>query len=234
MSDSSLSLDAMTTFVLVPGAGSDPGYWRFVVAALADRGHRGIPIDLPCEDDAAGLAEYVDAVVTQTPDDAEAPVVVAHSFGGFTGALAADRLDASALVFAQAMVPRPGERPGDWWENTGAQAHQVRAAQDGGWDPDDIDGLFYNDVPADVVATEVERRQSDTPSELPWPGAALPDIPTHFLLFRDDRFFPESLIREVVADRLPGVEPDEVPGGHMSMLSHPAEIATYLDTLVGP
>ncbi|WP_299576071.1 alpha/beta hydrolase [uncultured Williamsia sp.] len=222
----------MATFVLIPGAGSDPRYWRFVVDALSDLGHRCVAIDLPCDDDDAGLAEYVDAAVAQTPDDVDTPVVVAHSFGGFTGPLLAERLGASALVFAQAMIPRPGERPGDWWHDTGAEAHQARAAREGGWDLEDIDGLFYNGVPPEVVATEVERRQSDTPSELPWPGAALPDVPTRFLIFRDDRFFPESLIREVVADRLPGVVPDEVPGGHMAMLSHPSEIAGYLDSLV--
>ena len=55
----------MTTFLLVPGAGSDPSYWRFLVAELAERGHRGIAVDLPCEDDSADLDTYADAVATQ-------------------------------------------------------------------------------------------------------------------------------------------------------------------------
>ena len=30
---------------------------------LRDRGHDAIPVDLPCDDDSAGLSEYADAVV---------------------------------------------------------------------------------------------------------------------------------------------------------------------------
>ena len=54
--------------------------------------------------------------------DGERPVVVAHSFGGFTGALACSRVDAAALIYVSAMVPRPGEAPGDWWDATGVQS----------------------------------------------------------------------------------------------------------------
>ena len=78
-----------------------------------------------------------------------------------------------------------------------------------------------------VIEAEIERTQSDTPSLKPWPAQALPDVLTRFILFRDDRFFPERFMRGVVADRL-GVEPEVVPGGHMAMLSHPGELADRL------
>lgn len=217
----------MTTFLLVPGGGSDPSYWRFLVAELADRGHRGIAVDLPCEDDSADLNDYADAVASQHHSDGARPVVVAHSFGGFTGALACTRVNASALIYASAMLPRPGERPSDWWSATGCDDAQRAAAAAGGYDPDDMDALFYNGVDAAVIAEEVERAQSDTPSLKPWPAAALPQVPTSFVLFRDDRFFPEEFMRGVVADRL-GIEPVTTPGGHMAMLSHPAELADRL------
>ena len=219
----------MTTFLLVPGAGSDPSYWRFLVAELAERGHRGIAVDLPCEDDSADLDTYADAVVTQHRDDGERSIVVCHSFGGFTGALACTRVDASALIYVSAMIPRPGERPGDWWSATGCKRAQRAAAVAGGYDPDDMDALFYNGVDAAVVDQEVERAQSDTPSLKPWPAAVLPQVPTRFVLFRDDRFFPEEFMRGVVADRL-GIEPEITPGGHMAMLSHPVELADQLVT----
>lgn len=67
----------MTTFLLVPGGGCDPSCWRFVVDELDRRGHRGIAVDLPCEDDSADLDAYADAVVAQHRDDGEPPVVVA-------------------------------------------------------------------------------------------------------------------------------------------------------------
>ncbi|WP_458318810.1 alpha/beta hydrolase [Mycolicibacterium brisbanense] len=220
----------MTTFLLIPGGGADPSCWRFVAAELADRGHHGIAVDLPCEDDAADLHTYAEAVAAQHAQqrrDNKRPVVVAHSFGGFTGALACTRVDASAMVYASAMIPRPGERPDDWWAATGWKKAQRAAAVSGGYDPDDIDALFYNGVDAAVVADEVERAQSDTPSMFPWPSPELPQLPTRFVLFKDDRFFPEPFMRRVVAERL-GVEPDVIPGGHMAMLSHPVELVDQL------
>jgi pimeloyl-ACP methyl ester carboxylesterase len=223
----------MTTFLLVPGAGSDPSYWRFVVAELADRGHRPIAIDLPCEDDSADLNTYAEAVAAQYRDDGERPIVVAHSFGGFTGALACTRVNASALIYVSAMIPRPGERPGDWWTVTGCENAQRAAAVTGGYDPDDMDALFYNGVDAAVAADEVERAQSDTPSLKPWPSETLPLLPTRFVLCRDDRFFPEEFMRGVVAERL-GIEPDVIPGGHMAMLSHPVELVGQLISAAEP
>ena len=220
----------MATFLLVPGGGSDPSYWRFLVRALDERGHRGIAIDLPCEDDAADLTAYADAVVAQQHPDGGRPIVVAHSFGGFTGALACSRVDAAALVYVSAMVPRPGERPDQWWGATDCDAAQRAAAEAGGYDADD---LFYNGVDAAIVAEEIEREQSETPSLTPWPAASLPDLPTRFVLFRDDRFFPERFMRGVVAERL-GIEPESIPGGHMAMLSHPAELAERLIAAAGP
>ena len=213
----------MTTFLLVPGGGCDPSCWRFVVDELARRGHRGIAVDLPCEDDSADLDAYADAVVSQHRDDGESPVVVAHSFGGFTGALACTRVGATALIYASAMIPRPGERPADWWASTGCVDAQRSAARAGGYDPDDETELYCNGVDAAVVAAEVPRGQSETPTVAPWPASELPRISTRFVLFADDRFFPEGFMRGVVADRL-RVEPESTPGGHMAMLSHPVEL----------
>jgi pimeloyl-ACP methyl ester carboxylesterase len=217
----------VTTFLLVPGAACDPSCWRFVVDELDRRGHRGAAVDLPCEDDSADLDAYADAVVGQHRDDGEPPVVVAHSFGGFTGALACTRVGAAALIYVSAMIPRPGERPADWWGATNCRAAQRAAALAGGYDPDDDYELYYNGVDPAIVAAEVLRGQSDTPTVAPWPASELPRIATRFVLFADDRFFPEDFMRGVVADRL-GVEPERTPGGHMAMLSHPVELTDRL------
>jgi pimeloyl-ACP methyl ester carboxylesterase len=90
---------------------------------------------------------------------------------------------------------------------------------------------YFHDVPPDVVAEAYargDRHQSGTPMGKPWPLAAWPDVPTRFLLCRDDRFFPAEFLRRVVRDRL-GITPDEMAGGHLPALAHPDELVERLE-----
>ncbi|MEK8226527.1 alpha/beta hydrolase [Oerskovia sp. M15] len=74
-----------------------------------------------------------------------------------------------------------------------------------------------------------ERRQSGTPFEQPWPLTRWPDVPTTFLLCRQDRFFPPRFMRRVVQDRL-GIAVDEIDAGHYVLLSRPRELARRLES----
>ncbi|MFC5183358.1 alpha/beta hydrolase [Actinomadura harenae] len=219
----------MATYVLIPGGGADPWYWHLLVDELRDRGHDVVAVDLPSDDDSAGLAEYADAAV-EAVGDRENLIVVAHSLGGFTGTLLCDRVKVDLLVMLQAMVPKPGESPGEWWAATGYE--QARREQDerDARAPDDDRTLFYFDTPPELIAEAAKhpRGQSATPMMKPWPLATWPDVPTRFLLARDDRFFPAEFLRRVVQDRL-GIVPDEMPGDHMPMLSHPKTLADRLE-----
>jgi pimeloyl-ACP methyl ester carboxylesterase len=226
----------VTTYVLIHGAGSDSWYWHLVAPELRSMGHDVVAPDLPCDDDAAGLAEYADAVVDAIgprPDDL---VLVAQSLAGFTAPLVCERLPVRLLVLVAAMVPAPGEPPGEWWANTGwEEARRAQAARDGRVLGEEFDPVveFLHDVPPDVVAESVHhvRPQSGTPFEQPWPLAAWPDVPTRFLLCRDDRFFPADFQRRVVRGRL-GITPDEMDGGHLPALSRPQELARRLHAYV--
>jgi pimeloyl-ACP methyl ester carboxylesterase len=77
----------MATFVLIHGAGDVGWYWHLVEVELRLRGHDTVAPDLPCDDDSAGLPEYVDAVVQAIGDRIDL-VVVAQSLGGFTAPIA--------------------------------------------------------------------------------------------------------------------------------------------------
>lgn len=208
----------MATFVLLPGAGSDSWYWHLVEPELGRRGHQVVAVDLPCDDDSAGLAEYADAVVEAVAgfDDL---VLVAHSLAGFTAPLVCERLPVRLMILVAAMVPAPGESPGDWWANTG---HRFSG--------DDMDRIFFHDVPPEVAAEARghDKDQSGTPFEKPWPLDRWPDVPTRFLLCRDDRCFPADFQRRVVGERL-GIVPDEMDGGHLPALARPEELAERLD-----
>jgi pimeloyl-ACP methyl ester carboxylesterase len=221
----------MATYVLIHGAGSDSWYWHLVAPELRARGHDVVTMDLPCDDDSKGLADYADVVVDAVGDRTDL-ILVAQSMGAFTAALVCERLPVTLLVLVAAMVPLPGESPGEWWGNTGhAEAKREQAARDGrGADDDDPVSLFLHDLPPDVKAqamTQV-RAQSGTPFEQPWPLAAWPDVPTRFVLCRDDRFFPAEFQRRVVRERL-GIVPDEIDGGHLPALSHPHDLIERLE-----
>ena len=219
----------MATYVLIHGAADSGWYWHLVEAELRGRGHDVVAPDLPCEDDSAGLAEYTDTVVEAIGDRTDL-VVVAQSLGGFTAPLVCDRLPADLLVLLAAMVPRPGEPPGAWWANSGyKQARREQAERDGPAPDDDI-ALFLHDVPPDLAAEAMRRArgQSGTPMEEPWPLPAWPEVPTRFLLCRDDRFFPAEFMRRMVRERL-AIAPDEMDGGHCVALSRPRELADRLE-----
>src|ERR671912_881867 len=121
----------MATFVLIHGAGGDSWYWHLVVPELRARGHEVVAVDLPCEDDSAGLPEYADAVVDAIGDRTDL-VLVAQSMAGFTAPLVCERVPVDLLVMLNAMVPSPGESAEEWWANTGhAKARDDQAARDG-------------------------------------------------------------------------------------------------------
>jgi pimeloyl-ACP methyl ester carboxylesterase len=222
----------MATFVLIHGVGDVGWYWHLVERELRQRGHEVVAPDLPCDDDTAGLSEYADSVVDAIGHRSDL-VVVGQSFGGYTAALVADRLPVDALVLVSAMIPAPGERPEDWFANTGySQAVQEQARRDGGkTGSQDPVVVFYHDVPRSLAEEALSRgrRQSDTPGRSPWPLEAWPPVPTRFVLCTEDRFFPPNLMRRVVSERL-GISPDEIAAGHCVALSRPKELA---DMLIG-
>jgi pimeloyl-ACP methyl ester carboxylesterase len=221
----------MTTFVLVPGAGGSGWYWHRLVVELEGRGHEAVPVDLPADDDSAGLAAYADTVVAAI--GTRAPVVlVAQSMGGFSAPLVCERVQVGLLVLVNAMIPLPGETGGDWWTATGqAEARAAHAVRTGLTDdPADLAAAFLHDVPADLAAAMETQpfAQSERPFADPWPLSRWPDVPTRVVAGRDDRFFPLEFQRDVATERL-GLAVDEVPGGHLVALSRPVELADRLE-----
>lgn len=63
----------------------------------------------------------------------------------------------------------------------------------------------------------------------PWPLDRWPDVPTRYLVCRDDRFHPPEWARGMVRDRL-GFDADEIDGSHSVYLSRPVELAERLES----
>jgi pimeloyl-ACP methyl ester carboxylesterase len=212
----------MATYAFIHGAGDVGWYWHLVEAELRRRGHETISMDLPVEDDSAGLVDYAEVVASAIggrPD----PLIVAQSFGGYVAPIVCERVPARLLVLVAGMVPSPGESAEEMFVNTG---YSTEPRSDGGQTD-----VFYDDVPP-ALAREAKargRHQSDTPGKQPWPLKAWPDVPTRFLLCRNDRLFPASWLRRVVRDRL-SITPDEIDSGHTPALSRPKELAERLES----
>ncbi len=220
-----------TRYVLVPGAGSDASSWSYVTPLLEALGHEVVPVDLPCTDPEAGLDAYADLIAAAIGDHPHV-VVVAHSMGALSAPIACARRPVELLVLVAPMVPRPGERGGDWWAAVGQHEAAAALAVAQGRPPEVFDevAIFLHDVPAEVVAASETHvtDQSGRPFEDPWPLDAWPDVPTRVVACRDDRLLPLDLVRAYTLDRL-GIHPDEMDGGHLPALARPAELVDPLE-----
>ena len=219
------------TILLIHGAGGGPWSWHLVDAELRRRGYDDvIAVDLPCDDESAGLEEYVDATLAAIGPRRDHLVVVAHSLGGFTGTLLCDRVPVDRLLMVTAMIPAPGESPGDWWVNTGfMEARAAEIERLGGDDSEET--TFTHDLPPAlaVEAGEHIRDQSGTPMEKPFPLAVMPDVPTKVLICTADRFFPPDFMRRLARERLGVTDPGEIDAGHLPMLSRPIELVDWIE-----
>ena len=223
----------MATFVLIHGAGDLGWYWHLAEAELRARGHDTVAPDLPCDNDAASLDDYA-RTATDAVGGRQDLVIVGQSYGAFTATLVSSRCPARLLVLLAGMIPAPGESPGEWWDKTRyREAVEEQARLDGGKTGNDDPLItYYNGVPRALAEEALRRGQRGESSEVwktPWPLDTWPNVPTKFILCKDDRFFPAAFMRRVAQERL-GITPDEVPGCHCVALSHPKELS---DVLVG-
>jgi pimeloyl-ACP methyl ester carboxylesterase len=129
------------TYILIPGAGGMAWYWHRVVALLEQAQREAIAVDLPGNDESAGLSVYVDIVVREIGQRTNI-ILVAQSLGGFTAAIVCQRVPVRRLVFINAMIPLQGETAGDWWQNTGATRARIAAAESAGYGRLGVAGEF--------------------------------------------------------------------------------------------
>lgn len=225
----------MKTFVLIPGAGGAAWYFHLVSPLLVEAGHDVVAVDLPADDPKAGLHAYADLVVSAIGPRKNV-VLVAQSMGGFTAPLVAARVPIEMLVFVNAMIPVPGETAGAWGANTrSAEARKAAALRHGYSAEFDLDTYFFHDVPKKLVEQGAAHERDEAPVSFAEPAdfAAYPDVPTHVVVGRDDRLFPEEFQAQVARERL-GKAVDVIPGGHLVALSQPRALADRLLAYVTP
>ena len=219
----------MASFVLIPGAGGMAWYWHRAVPLIRAAGHEAIPVDLPGDDARAGLTAYADIIVGAIGQRSEV-VLVAQSIAGFTAPLVCARAPVRMLVFVNAMIPKPGETAGAWWDATGAVDAREEAAKRHGYSTEfDMATYFLHDVPPDVLRSgpDKPREEAEIVFREPCRFDHWPDAPIHALAGSGDRFFPVEFQRRVARERL-GKEVEELPGGHLVALSNPGRLTECL------
>jgi len=221
------------TFVLIPGAGIDPGAWHWTIAELEALGHGAVAPAVPLEDADAGPTAHSAAVVDAVRRLDAPLVVVGQSLGAFTAPLVAARVAVARLVLVAPMIPAPGETAGQWWSavkhDEAIAALVRRLGPMSEWGPREMSEVFLHDVPPDIARAAEHFNRTPGPGMFrePWPLSAWPAVPTSVFAPRDDRLFPIAFQRRVTAQRL-GLPVDEMPGGHVPMLARPGELAQRL------
>jgi pimeloyl-ACP methyl ester carboxylesterase len=219
----------VSTFVLIPGAGGAASYWSQLVPLLEGAGHAAVAVDLPGDDESAGLPEYT-RIVLDAIGDHDDVILVASSLGGFTAPLVAERAKLSSLVLVNAMIPLPGEVLGAWWGDVGAEeAREAAARRDGRSVEFDVIEYFLHDLPPELRDAD-QRGEAGVSFGQSCDFTAWPDIPIKVIAGADDRFFPVEFQQRVARERL-GLDPVVLPGGHLIALSQPGPLAAQLTTL---
>jgi pimeloyl-ACP methyl ester carboxylesterase len=225
------------TFVLLPGAWMGAWSWHPVARLLRERGHQVVALTMPGlsygdTPDGLHLTDAVDFVVREIDRrDLKEVVLVAHSWGGYPATGAAHRRPdrIAKVIYYSAVVPARGRSMADENAAYGEAIREAVATRPDRTVPLSLDvirgGLMPGDSPElqELVAGLV----------LPQPGGYMTDaldvpavteigLPAAYLYSAGDI----SLARpaDEFAARL-GVTPVVVPGTHMALLTHAAEIA---------
>lgn len=229
----------MTLFALLHGGLHNGSSWDLVADELVARGYHVVAPDLPVDDDAAGAMEWarvalaaIDSVANHA--DTQDVVVVGHSISGLCVPVVAALRPVRRMVFVAALLPVPGETFADEFAaNPGAVSFPApQATGDGpfGLTWKSVRDGFYHDCPEALAreAFRTLRHQSFTVFIEKCPLTAWPEVPSTYVLMRDDRALEVGWVRRNAVER--GAEVIELDGGHSPFLARPVELA---DVLVG-
>jgi pimeloyl-ACP methyl ester carboxylesterase len=225
------------TFVLVHGAWHGAWCWERLLPELEQRGARAVTVDLRCDDETAGLAEYR-GIVAEACAGIDEPVLVGHSLGGITIPLVAAARPVRALVFVCGVVPFPGVSFSQQHQDdpaifapdnffAGLETDELGRSY---WaDEDSAIGALYGECdPDDAHAAFARLRPQGQAASLDvCPLETWPDVPVVSIYGTADRTIDPAWSRRVARERL-GVEAIALAADHSPFLSRPAELADAL------
>jgi len=218
------------SIVLVHGAFVDGAGWKAVYDHLTSDGYDVLVVQQPTrtlDDDVSTTRRAIAA--------ARHPVIlVGHSYGGAVITEAGDDPKVRSLVYLAAYAPDVGESVLDLAENPhpGEARAPLLPPADGYLtvDPAKFPTAFAADV--DPSTTRFMAA-----AQMPWglkapqtklTTAAWKGKPTSFLLMTQDHMIPPSL--QHMMSKRTGGKVVEISSSHAVMLSHPQEVAAFIET----
>ena len=213
--------------VLVHGAYADGSSWSEVIPLLEDAGLEVVSVQHPLTTLQAG----VEATARALARSDQPTVLVGHSFAGSVITQAGSAPNVSALVYVAARGPDakedytilasqfdpPPASSGLLWKDGYGRLSDEAFLRD-----------FANGVPGHRARTLLAAQgpiSAELFSHAPT-VAAWRTIPSWYAISADDRTINPELERHM-AKRM-GAETIELPAGHLSMISHPRDIADLI------
>jgi pimeloyl-ACP methyl ester carboxylesterase len=195
-------MNKQVTVVLAHGAWADGSSWGKVIAGLAERGIKAVVAALPLTslgDDVAALDRSLERV--------DGPVVLAgHAYAG--GVIGATRhASVKALVYVAALAPAEGETVADVFYRNEPHPQAPKLAPDANgliWLPEEaFPAAFAQNAGAEElkVLAAVQRPISPACITVPVPRPLWQDVPSWYLLAKQDRMIVETTQR-FMAERM--------------------------------
>jgi pimeloyl-ACP methyl ester carboxylesterase len=198
---------------------------------LEARGHVVVAPDVPSDDPATTYEDRVRPALRALEGIDGPMVVVGHSASSGYAALVASRIPTALLVHLCPRLEQFDAPPGAPPVFREAFPFPPRRSDGASvWDPEAaIDAMYPRLAPETAHELANALRPSAPPAD-EFPLPVHPDVPTELVYATDDEFFEPDWER-FIARELLGVEPIEIPGGHLPMVEDPEALADLLHRL---
>lgn len=224
----------LTNIVLVHGIWADGSVWSKVIPILLEAGHRVIAVQLPLN----SLNEDVAVTKSAISLLGEPTFLVGHSYGGEVITNAGyNNSNVTGLVYLAAIAPDEGESATDLFEklpnsNESMQAFLKNIYFDSAglayFDADNIREWWAHDVDPiqSSILGAVQKPTNLTGTSEKSGPPAWRNLPTWYQVSESDRLIPPE-VQRTFADRM-NATILSLNSSHMSLLSHPDEIADLI------
>ncbi|ESS41554.1 putative signal peptide protein [Burkholderia cenocepacia KC-01] len=218
----------MRNIVLVHGAFADGSSWNPVIVRLQRMGYRVTAVQNPLTSLADDVAATESVLHRQTGN----VLLVGHSWAGAVVTQAGNAANVKGLVYLSALVPDNGESAADLLQRLNAPMT--------GLAPDAQGLIWLDDARAfqHVMAADIPLEQARVLASVQQPVAAAcftgkiqqaawHDKPVWYLRTTNDNALKPA-VQQAIAQHI-GATVTSIRSSHMSMLSHPDEVARLID-----